>query len=161
MELKSITSRAVTFLKKYKYAVIVLVIGIILMTLPDFSASNKAREQEQTETIRINRDLEEELSQMLSKVEGAGRVEVVLTVAQGEEKIYQMNVKQDHTETVILTDCNRNENGLVARTDPEKYLGAVVICQGANSASVQYAIIEAVSKITGLKSNQICVLKMK
>ena len=86
---------------------------------------------------------------------------MVLTVAQGEEKIYQMNVKQDHTETVILTDSNRNENGLVARIDPQKYLGAVVICQGANSASVQYAIIEAVSKITGLKSNQICVLKMK
>ena len=58
-------------------------------------------------------------------------------------------------------DNSRNERGLVIRTDPPKYLGAVVLCQGADSSVVRLAVIDAVSKVTGLGTDRICVLKMK
>jgi hypothetical protein len=41
------------------------------------------------------------------------------------------------------------------------YQGAVVLCQGAADAAVRLAVVEAVSKATGLGADKICVLKMK
>ena len=61
---------------------------------------------------------------------------------------------------MIITDYNRNESALVERVDPPQYLGAIVICQGADSAAVRLAVVEAVSKYTGLGADQIAVLKM-
>ena len=42
-----------------------------------------------------------------------------------------------------------------------EYLGAVVVCQGANDVQVRLAVVEAVSKVTGLGADKISVLKMK
>lgn len=35
-----------------------------------------------------------------------------------------------------------------------------MVCQGADNAAVRLAIVEAVSKVTGLGANRISVLKM-
>jgi len=35
------------------------------------------------------------------------------------------------------------------------------VCEGADSPSVKYAVAQAVAKITGLGTNDICVLKME
>ncbi len=106
---------------------------------------------------------------ILSKVTGAGEVEVLLTVSAGEETIYQTDCQTDssgdsenrHCDTVMITDANRNETGLVRQIFPATYQGAIIVCRGADSPAVRFAIVEAVSKLTGLSSNQISVLKMK
>ena len=41
------------------------------------------------------------------------------------------------------------------------YQGAIILCQGADSPSVRLAITQAVSKVTGLPTDRIAVLKMK
>ena len=41
------------------------------------------------------------------------------------------------------------------------YKGAVVVCEGADHASVKLNIVQAVSSLTGLGSDKITVLKMK
>ena len=61
----------------------------------------------------------------------------------------------------VIRGENGKESGLVQRVDPPKYLGAVIVCQGADKAAVKLAIVEAVSKATGLGADQISVLKMK
>jgi stage III sporulation protein AG len=40
-------------------------------------------------------------------------------------------------------------------------MGAVVIAQGADDPSIKLAIVDAVTKATGLGANKISVLKMK
>jgi stage III sporulation protein AG len=42
-----------------------------------------------------------------------------------------------------------------------QYLGAIVVCQGADRSDVRLAIVEAVSALTGLGADKISVLKMK
>ncbi len=109
------------------------------------------------------------LAEILSKIDGAGRVEVMLTTAFGEETIYQTDNTTDQSnesvsqniETVIVNNSNREEYGLVRQVNPPSYLGAIVVCQGGDRPAVQLAIVEAVSKITGLSSDKISVLKMK
>ena len=62
---------------------------------------------------------------------------------------------------MILTDGSRAQQALVEQVIPPVYLGAVVLCQGAGSAAVRLSVVEAVSRATGLSTNQIVVLKMK
>ena len=61
----------------------------------------------------------------------------------------------------MVTGSDRSEKGLVRQINPPEYLGAVVLCQGADNAAVKLAIVEAVSKATGLSTDRITVLKMK
>lgn len=113
--------------------------------------------------------VEEQLSEILSMVQGAGKVSVMLTVAQGEQTIYQTDTDTNSSgdnyglreSTVIISDSARNEEGLIRQVDPPVYLGAVVVCQGADRPGVRLAIAEAVSKLTGLGADKISILKMK
>ena len=113
--------------------------------------------------------LEDRLAQVLSQIKGAGEVQVILSVEEGEQTVYQTNQdattdtasKKTSVDTVTVTDSDRNQNGLVCQVIPPVYKGAVVVCQGADNSTVRLAVVDAVSKLTGLGANQISVLKMK
>ena len=154
--------------QKYRHACIVLLIGLGLMLLP--TGGNAHAPPEEPAVIQVpETDLESRLSAILSRVSGAGEVEVLLTVRTGSEVLYQTDGNSDtgdstsrtSTSTVIVEDSSRQEIGLVRRTDPPVYQGAVVVCQGAEDPKVALAIVEAVSCATGLGADQIKVVKMK
>ena len=154
------------FLARYKYILLIFVVGIVLMLFPTDSkktAQQPAQVQEQTETVR----LEEQLSELLSQLAGAGKVQVLLTEATGQQTVYQENKdtnqqsESEKTSTVILSSNTRGQEGLVCQVNPPTYLGAVVLCQGADLPSVRLSITEAVSNATGLGYHKISVLKMK
>ena len=156
------------FFMKYRYAALILLIGIGLMLLPEGISSKK------TETIAVNKQPEtvsdsEQLAMILEQIHGAGKVQVLLSVKTGEEVLYQTDTKTDssenadthHVDTVIVSDSGRQESGLVRQIIPPVYLGAVVVCEGGDSSAIRLEITEAVSKITGLGADRIVVLKMK
>lgn len=153
-----------SWIKKYKYPILVLILGLLLMLLP---GKEEPELQEEIQTQETS--MQEHLQQILSQIEGAGAVSVLLSEAQGSRTIYQTDVESnangDSTaldeKTVIITDSDRNEAGLILRKDPPVYLGAVIVCQGADRAQVKLAIVEAVRCATGLGANQISVVKMK
>ena len=93
------------------------------------------------------------------------RVRVLLTQREGERTVYQTD--EDSTssgirsDTVLLNGSDRSQTGLVQQVNPPTYLGAVIVCQGADSASVRLAIVSAVGSVTGLSTDKITVLKMK
>ena len=110
-------------------------------------------------------DLQTGLEEILSQIQGAGRVRVLLTQREGERTVYQTD--EDSTssgirsDTVLLNGSDRSQTGLVQQVNPPTYLGAVIVCQGADSASVRLAIVSAVGSVTGLSTDKITVLKMK
>lgn len=148
-------------LQKYKYAAVILLIGLVLMLIP---AQNSGTEDlVETVTVEENSaaDLESRLEALLSQISGVGQVKVLLTMETGDETVYQTDTQTDSADTVIVEDADRQEFGLVRRVDAAVYRGAVIACQGADQATVRLAIIEAVSCATGLRSDQISVVKMK
>ncbi len=151
-------------LQKYKYVMLVALIGIILMLLPSHKEPVK---DEIPKVVESSGSTQQELENILSQIEGAGNVRVMLREKIGEETIYQTN---DHTsdeghtvkmDTVVITDSDRNEGGLVKQIIPSQYIGAIVLCQGGDHTAVKLAVADAVSKITGLGMDKIAVLKMK
>ncbi len=159
MELKQYLQKVTALLVKYRYAVMVLALGMVLMLLPSGITS---AEPEATEPVPVLTSSDQEkLASILSQIRGAGRVEVLLSYASGERTQYQTDGSDDRTDTVTVTDSDRNQTGLVTQVDPARYGGAIIVCQGAGDPSVKLAIVDAVSKFTGLTSNQIAVLEMK
>lgn len=157
-------SIALGFVKKYKYLFLVLLLGIVLMWMPQKApVKEDLQTEESCEAPEVS--LQDSLAAILSKIEGAGECEVLLTQAYGEETVYQTDEdssSQDrHTDTVLINDGSRAETGLVRQINPPTYLGAVVVCPGADDPSVRLNIVEAVKCVTGLPSHQITVLKMK
>lgn len=152
-----------SLLKKYRYVLIVVLAGILLMVFP----GGKTEEEPEVPVQQYqNESLEEALSRILSMIQGAGKVTVLLTEAAGREILYQVDTDASSSgekdiKTVLITDGSRTETGLVRRTDPPVYLGAIVVCQGADSPAVRLAVVEAVADATGLTTDQISVLKMK
>lgn len=165
MELSGAHSTVKAFFSRYKYALIVLLAGAALMLFPTGSRQESGDVVLPVETT----SLEEELQSALSCIDGAGEVRVLLTQSRGRQTVYQTDTDSNtdsekstnQSRTVIVTDSERNELGLVQRTDPPVYQGAVIVCQGADSAQVRLAVVDAVRCATGLSSHQISVLKMK
>lgn len=166
MDWMTLREKARLWLKEYRYVILVLVLGILLMMLPQGKTEEKKEESIPIPETEAQETVQEQLEQLLSMVQGAGKVRVLLTEAEGERVVYQTDGEENsqnskRTETVILSDSGRAESGLVQQIIPPTYLGAVILCQGADSASVRLALIEAVSNATGLSSDRISVLKMK
>lgn len=147
---------------KYKYPILVVLVGLGLMLLPGKTETKTITKPE--ETVQVQ-DLETRLAAILSQIEGMGRVQVLLTEESGREILYQTDIQSDtdrRTEdTVLVEDASRVEQGLVRQTLEPQYRGAVILCQGADQPSVRLAIVEAVRCVTGLGADRITVLNMK
>lgn len=154
---------------KYKYVWIVLLAGVVLMMIPGKSTNNFQAETKPIDVMTEENSIQEQLEDILRYIEGAGRVKVMLTVAQGERTIYQTDSTyaqsetntDSRTQTVLITDSNRNENGLIHQKQPPVYRGAIILTDGADYAPVKLAIVEAVSDVTGLGADKISVIKME
>ena len=165
MDRAELAHKALDLVKKYRWSVLVVLLGVALMFLPnaDKSKSYQAPLPAETKT-----GMDEELAHILSQIQGAGEVRVMLTEASGAQTVYQTDLDESsgsgqtrREETVIISDADRTQSGLVQQVLPPKYQGAIIVCTGADNASVRLAIVEAVANVTGLGADRICVLKMK
>lgn len=170
MDMKLPVSKIANAMKKYRYAILVLALGIVLMLIPAHSSQTQIQDTTPSATDGAgNWDITGELTRILSQIQGVGNVKVMLTVATGEQTIYQVDENtsiQDtgsniQKETVIITGSDRQEQPVISFVKPPTYLGAIIVCQGADQPAVKLAILDAVSKITGLGSDKISVVKMK
>ena len=159
-------------LKKYKYAVLILLLGIALMLLP-FGKKEEAPEAEvQEDTLTDEayaQALEQRLEDMLCQVSGAGQVRVMLTMQTGSRTEYQTDTQisdsgtqsQEERKTVIWSEGSAYDKAAVSAVQYPRFQGALILCQGADQSTVRLSLVIAVAALTGLSSGQITVIKMK
>ena len=162
MDLIKSSQNLQSFLRKYRVVWIVILAGIFLMSIP----APKEPKDPAAPACR-EPDFQEDLENILTAVQGAGRVELLLSTETGEMTVFENNEKAEkmdgrmQKETVILKGSDREEQGLIRQIIAPTYRGAVVIAQGADSPKVRLDLVKAVSSATGLGANKITVLKMK
>ena len=167
MDWMSITRKMKDLAGKYKYVLLVLLLGIFLMSLPEADKEFIQADVSDPEPVATSKA--KELEEILSQISGVGKVSVMLTEAAGSETIYQTDEDRAQSsdsesvraDTVIVSGSDRTEKGLVRTVVPPVYLGAIVVCQGGDSPAVRLSIVEAVSNVTGIGTDRITVLKMK
>lgn len=98
--IKEKSAGALAKLGKYKYALLVLLLGVVLLLLPSGGKAAKAEtpaaqapaQQEMAEDAAV---LQAQLGKLLSRIQGAGEVEVILTLRTGTQYVYQTDVTQE------------------------------------------------------------------
>ena len=146
---------------------LVILAGLVLLLLPGKEKAPDEPEKDEEEFMDAS-ELEERLSQLLSQVEGAGKVEVLLSPAAGQSKILardedvreQNDGKETAAETVVISRGSDGEETVTLQLCAEVYRGAVVVAEGGEDPAVVLALTRAVSAVTGLGADRITVMKM-
>lgn len=160
-------------MKKNKYLLIILAVGILLLLLPSFG-SGKQKETKNVQNAEFSlTEYEDRIEKILEKSEGVGRVHVALAVRSTMESVYaeeaRVNTReaeQDYNQDSdrkpsILSDGSGGEVPVVIKQMYPEFLGATVVCDGAENPRVCMAITQAVTSLTGISSERITVIKMK
>ena len=95
--------------------------------------------------------LEQQLSDLITQVEGAGKTTVMITLESGEETIYALDTLSGQTQeqqTHVLLD----DGTALAQT-----VCAPRVCEGGGDVRVAARITELVGALLDVPSNRICV----
>lgn len=170
--LNKFPQKLLTVLKKYKYAALVLLLGVLLLLLP-FGKEKKEEPMTASEEALSDSDyaqqMEARLEGMLTQIDGAGRVKVMLTLQSGSRTEYQTDTqitdggtqRNEEHKTVILSEGSAYDKAAVSAVRYPRFQGALIITEGALQPSVRLNLMNAVAALTGLSSDQITVVKMK
>lgn len=178
---------------------IIVVIAINLIWKPDESKNSNiinsekqfvtqnentvvlATEQGVTSSEKQEYILKNDLENILSNINGAGKVKVMITYTESStvQPIYNENINESTTEetdstggvrTIAETDSSKEvvyteDNGvkvpITEKVTMPKVEGAIVLAEGANDASIKNNIILAVEAVTGLSTHKIQVFQLK
>ena len=167
------TERAGKALHKYRYLLIVILAGLLLLLWPKGSSPPPAAIEDAVPFSL--EEMERKLAQTLSEIDGAGRVEVMLTLKSDMEVVVIQDINaRSHTEmedgSAKVTDSeqqsktvltNAGNTPFVTKRVYPHFQGALIVCDGAGSAQVQMAVLNAVTSLTGLRSESVSVVKRK
>lgn len=142
---------------KYRYACAVLILGLVLLWIPGRNSSTASENATSTVSFApTTENAERRLAEILSKTKGVGEVRVLLSYESSEERLYT----KDDGETVLINTGSGRQEALEKKVLYPTYQGAIIVCTGAEDASVQMRVIEAVRQYTGLRTDQISVLPL-
>lgn len=169
---------------------------IILLSIPGiFSPSKKAKDKTQDNSQVVQNDtnttsydtntyiteMEKKLENILSKVSGIGKVEVMLTLKSSSEQVplkdkpstqesvnevdggggsrTNNNVTRDES-TVLVTDGNGNSVPYIIQELEPEVEGVLVIAEGGDDVRIIMDIMEASEVLFNVPANKVKVMKM-
>ena len=154
---------------RYRYVLLVLLAGVVLLALPVGSGGAEDAPAEMAEEDFSVEALERKLADTLSQVDGAGPVQVMLTVQSGMRRVLAQDssVDQDgtaitrETETVVVSSGSGTQQAVLLQQIYPQFQGALVVCPGGDDPAVCLKLTQAVSALTGLGSDKISICKGK
>lgn len=175
METDQKMGRVRDVLGKYRYVLLILLAGVVLLAWPSGAArpgtdaASGGRESGlYTETLK---ETEERMQNILSRIDGVGQLELMLSVESMEQREFAVDTELSYSgqttapdnytrrsETVIVSESGK-DSPVVARSISPTYRGALVVCQGGGNSEVKLAVTQAVAALTGLSSDRITVVQ--
>ena len=168
-------------IKKNKYVVIILLAGVLFLLLPaggDNGDKESVTSAVDEPIIEFSiEDTQAQLENILSQIEGAGEVSVMLSVRNGGERVLATDSevartmsggeeteevnREESQATVVISQGSGTDGVVTLKYIYPEFTGAVVVAQGAGNATVRLDLTEAVAAVTGLEAAKIKVVKMK
>ncbi|MBE3592532.1 MAG: stage III sporulation protein AG [Thermoanaerobacter sp.] len=165
---------------------LILLIGASALSKPRPSNSNDNKElvlaQKESSSEDYVQKLEKDLKNILSKIEGVGNVEVLITLNSDEEVVAAMDVVESSTTTnekdssggireTIQTESNnrvvtsqdtsgQNAPIVLKRIMPE-IRGVIVVADGAKDPRLRYELSSAVQTALGIPAYKVKVISSK
>lgn len=162
-------------LPKKNHLLLILLAGVLLLvvTFPDVRSDSPENENdggsasvmnENTDLQKYADDLEKEIAGILSRVEGVGEVEVMITLKSGNRKIVEKDERSTGDDAAEETSVYRQN----ADGSSEPYVntelspgieGVAVIAEGGGSPVVRQEITEAVQALFDVEAHKIKIMK--
>jgi len=140
-------------------AVTVGVMAMLLLLLSELLPSGNTQKTAAS-TVRTaavsqyQTQLEQQLEELISQLQGAGRTTVMVTLTTGEETIYAVD-----TQTGDLQQ--QDGSALAETTYLPQVCGVAVLCEGGGDVRVAARITELLHSLLDLPANRICVEQRK
>ena len=145
-------------IRQYKWIVVLLAVGGVLLLLPQ----NKGSEDVSVPEVVAGKEedfsvehLEHKLSEILSRIEGAGNVSVMLTVKSGAERIYasdremaERSEERELQEEMVLISTEAGESAVLIGQNYPVFQGALLVCEGGDDPLVRLRLTEALTALT-------------
>lgn len=169
MEFKKFLEKIFSKEKGIKILVILGFTGMILILLPEFFFVNKnEKKEEKQEAADYAEYITEAAEKILGKIEGVGRVSVMLTTDGTEEYIYEKESRENNSSSesgksvqseyeCILVQKDGEKEALVKKVIHPEIKGVVVVCEGGNNSIIQEKICSALSVALDIPTNRIYV----
>ena len=147
---------------KQTFWVLLALCAGLLILLPKRSAS-EASPQMREFSFSLEAE-EKRMEEALGRIEGAGKVTVLLSLEASEEREYARNMDsdrqsdEDSARREERSEVARvGENALTVKIAYPRYRGALVVTEGSGS-SLKLAVTQAVAALTGLSTDRITVV---
>lgn len=151
------------------------IIGVVLIIISEFvteKPKSQEKEQVQSSFFDYESDIENRLGDIISQINGAGRVKVMVTLKSGEEKKYAYNetfqAKNDENSSdskteneYVVIDGEKGDECVLLKTEFPEIQGVIVVCDGGDNSVIKNEITNAVSALLNISTNNISVIKMK
>ena len=111
--------------------------------------------------------LENKIRLFIENIDGAGKAEVIITLAETTEYIYatdDKSVNKSNDKTVekdfVIIEDNSNDTGLLIKTIEPKVRGVAISCEGGDNVKVQEQIYSSLEAILDIRSSDISISKL-
>ncbi len=162
--------------KKNIALIILAVVMLFMLVLSEFvggfQKTKTLNEDGSVNSQKYIQQTEKELEMILEKINGAGKVEVMLTLESSYENVFAKgySTKEDkgekdekkefEEEYIIIKNGSSNEECLVVKVYEPAIKGVAVIAQGADDIKVKNAITQTVCALFNISSARVSVEKM-
>lgn len=139
-----------------------------------FSAEKRKRlhrAETQTASDVAERETETRMAEILSKVQGAGAVDVMLTYCRTEERTIAQDEVREESErdgkfrveqkAVLTEEKGGNTAPFILSENAPVIEGVVIVAEGGGDATVQAALHQAAEALCNVPAHKIAVLQMK
>ena len=153
-----------SFFKKEYLLIIILTVIVIAIFLSGQGVNLNLNADSEPISVDYVYNLQNSLKNILSDVEGVGKINVFLTVDGGEEEVVLKNVEttvDNNVKTSIESIVLVGGKPYVIKVNYPKIIGVVIVCEGADNLDVKVKIIEIVTTTLKVDSDSVRIIKMK
>lgn len=172
MNKNEIKNKLKDFTQKPVFPKMLIAAGLLIMMLIIFSDSFDKKEEDGISRInadfstsdKYSQEAEERLSEILSSIEGVGKVKVLINIISTEEYVYAEEYRQSTGSTeneIVIIDEGSSKEALVRKVKIPEVGGIVIVCEGGDDPKVCEKVYQAVSTALKIPSNRIYVAEMK
>lgn len=166
---KQLFAQCAALARKYRYVLLLAALGLALVLIPVKKDAAAVTAQPAAEPADTRAALQGEIEAALSQIDGAGRVRLVLTWADAGESVYQQNTRTSgsgenasaESTVAAVPSGSSAQQALISKQLAPQCAGALIVSDGGGNAAVRLALCDAVRALTGLRADQITVVKMK
>lgn len=158
---------------KNKDWLILMLLGVLLLIIAiptqtgepkqeqSLNEQEKVVEKEELSTDAYRKKLEQELKQILSQMDGIGKVEVMITLKNDGEMILSKDIVSNSDSYQEKINQFSNQQPYVTQQRFPSVEGVVIVAQGAGVGQMDAHMIETAMTLFSIEMHRVKILRMK